>query len=60
MTIGFCISRFAKGIIYLEELEQASTRDFVSVYLFLSQPIWMQQFRNQTLQLLFEFWGHIC
>lgn len=59
MTHGFRISRSARGIIYLEELEQASTRDFVSVNLFLSQPVWMQQFRNQTLQLLFKFWGHI-
>lgn len=44
---------------YLEELEQAHAGDFVSVYFFLGQTIRMQQFRNQTLQLLFEVRCHI-
>lgn len=44
---------------YLEELQQASARDFVSIYFFLSQAVWMKQFRNKLLQLLFEVCRHI-
>lgn len=44
---------------YLEKLQQAPTSDFVSIYFLFSQMIWMQQFRNQNLQLVSELWGHI-
>lgn len=44
---------------HLEKLQQASTCDFVSIYFFLSQMIGVKQFWDQTLQLLYELWGHV-
>lgn len=44
---------------HLEILQQAPTCHFVSIYFFLSQTLRVQQFRDQTLQLLSELWGHV-